>query len=58
MSHLNSILMLAGCVGKRLTLEVTLRHWPCILVKIPVLASKYPCGVFLRKNGNLCELGD
>ena len=26
-------------------------------LKSPVLAAKYPCGVFLRKNGSLGELG-
>ena len=26
-------------------------------LKFPVLAAKYPCGVFLRKNGSLGELG-
>ena len=26
-------------------------------LKSPVLVAKYPCGVFLRKNGNLDELG-
>lgn len=33
--HLNSILILSDCVGKRLKLEVALRYWS------PVLAAKH-----------------
>ena len=49
--------MLGDCVGERLTLAVALRYLYCKVVKIPSLGcAKYPCGVFLRKNGSLDEL--
>ena len=49
--------MLGNCVGERLTMEVVLRYWFYKLIKSPVWTSKYPCDVFLRKNGSLSELG-
>ena len=56
-SHLNSILMLGDYVGERLALEVALKYCSCKFVKSPVLGTKYPFGVFLRKRGSLDELG-
>ena len=49
-SHLNSILMLCDCVGERLTLEVALRYWSCIYIKISIFSSKVPlCFVHTEK---------
>ena len=49
-SHLNSILMLCDCVGERLTLEVALRYWSCIYIKISIFGSKVPlCFVHTEK---------
>ena len=56
-SHLKSILMLCHCAGERLTLEVALRYWSCLYIKISISAPKYPCALFMRKNGRLGELG-
>ena len=49
-SHLNSILMLCDCVGERLTLEVALRYWSCIYIKISIFGCKVPlCFVHTEK---------
>ena len=44
------------CVGERLKMEVVLRYWSYKLSKSPIWTSRYPFGVFLRKNGSLSEL--
>ena len=49
--------MLGDCVGKTLALDVALRYWLSKLIEIPSFGFKYPCGVFLRKNGSLGKLG-
>ena len=41
-SHLKSTLTLCDCVGERLTLEVALRYWSCIYIKISIFGSKVP----------------
>ena len=41
-SHLKSILLLCDCVGERLTLEVALRNWSCIYIKISIFGWKVP----------------
>ena len=53
-SHLNTILMLCDCVGERLThLGIGLAY----KLKSPASAPKYPCALFILKNGSLGELG-
>ena len=52
--------MLGDCAGERLIMEIVLRYWSVDLankLKSQVLVAKYPCGVFLRKNVTLGELG-
>ena len=41
-SQLKSILTLRDCVGQRLTLEVALKYWSCIYIKISIFGSKVP----------------
>ena len=41
-SHFNSTLMLYGCIGERLALEVALTYWSCISIKISSFGSKVP----------------
>ena len=41
-SHLDSILMLCYCIGERLTLEIALRYWSCIKIKISSFGSNVP----------------
>ena len=49
-SHLNTILMLCDCIGERLTLDVALRYWSCIKMKISSFGSKVPlCFVHTEK---------
>ena len=48
--HLNRILMLCDCVGERLALEVALRYWSCIYIKISIFGCKVPlCFVHTEK---------
>ena len=49
-SHLNSILILCDCAGERMTLEVALKYWSCIWIKISSFGSKVPlCFVHAEK---------
>ena len=57
-SYFNTISMLGHCVDERLLLGVLLlvmglENWS----KCPVAAARHFCGVFLRKNGSLGQLG-
>ena len=47
--------MLGDCVGEILSLEVLLLVMG--VAKYPVAAARHLCGVFLRKNGSLGQLG-
>ena len=47
-SYLRNILILDGCVGKRLILEIVLRYG----------SARYLCGVFVCSYGGLSELGN
>ena len=40
LSHLNNILMFYNCVSERLILEVALRYWSCVWIKISSFGSK------------------
>ena len=56
-SHLNSILMLNGCVGERLTLEIITRYGSYKLVKTPSFGCKLPLWhVLPENNGSLLEV--
>ena len=62
-SGLNSILMLGDCVGTGGRIGKNW-HWRSYVgvglankLSSPVSPAKYSCGVFLRKNDNLGELG-
>ena len=41
-SHLNCTFMLCECIGEGLALEVGLRYWSCISIKISSFGSKVP----------------
>ena len=57
-SYFNTVSMLGDCVDERLSLGVLLlvmglQNWS----KCSVVAAKHFCGVVLRKNGSLGQLG-
>ena len=57
-SYFNTVSMLGDCVDERLSLGVLLlvmglQNW----LKCSVVAAKHFCGVVLRKNGSLGQLG-